>query len=212
MLAICAIAVLLIVVVPRFPSEPTATTGEPHSGSEATTASSATLVSVPVNIEPKAMAPTPAPNALPNPEARGEEVQSAGVPEEAFHHDLPDTPTLHVPCGGGHGPADTHDAQCVARWAVFHLVTDQLSEASEWVDPAILSQQRASVTRELDPAEVLVLDAQDDVDQIGPTRAQIQVVVERTWPTGQTEHLYFTTVLAFDGAGGHWRLISLERH
>lgn len=200
-----------MVVVPRLPAQRTASTGSAPLGNGSADTAAANSASESVNLEPRPLPSAPAPNPLPTPDVGGDEVQTAEDPEEAFHHDLPDTPTLYAPCSSDHGPADTDDAGCVARWAVFHLVTDQLSEVSAWIDPAVLGQQRTSVAREIDPAEVLVWDAQSGVDQIGPARAQVQVVVERTWPTGQVEHLYFTTVLVLDGADERWRLISLER-
>lgn len=206
-LAVCAIAALLVVIFVRLPAKPPAGTGAPSSDTGLTNAVSAASGSEAANVGPSPVAS--APNAIP--EAGGEMVQQTNVPEAAFHHDLPDTPILFVPCHGDHGPADPTDAQCVARWVIFHLATDQLGEVSRWVDSAILSQQRTSVAREVDPTEVLVLDAQDELDQIGPARAQVHVVVERSWATGQIEHLYFNTVLALDGDGNGWRLISLER-
>lgn len=152
-----------------------------------------------------------APRSKATPQAAGQPVSattsSTTAETEAFHQHASEG-QIAVPCETNNAPSHPSDARCVARWATFQLIAGS-PLANPWIHQALTPNNPEGEKNDVRPVEVLVLDHDEELDQVGPGRAQIRVALERSWATGQTEHLFFAASLRL--VGTHWQLVSLER-
>ena len=130
------------------------------------------------------------------------------------YHEQPDGQAdVGEPCGASEAPSDLTDPSCVARWTALRVTLGDIDYSdSHWVDPALLAQlaRNDSSDPTADPATgLVVLGPGSRVDQVGPGRAQILVVIERTRASGLIEHLIFDITLT-SSADDQWTVIALD--
>lgn len=137
---------------------------------------------------------------------------SGAATNPVYHPPLPAQLDLVLPCDDGGRPADLSDPRCVARWTVFHVAADLADRLDpQWVDPVLLGELVTAGPSEQDqqPKELLVLDSAGPLDQVGPGRAQMEVIVERAWATGQLDHLFYNVTLLL-GPNGTWIVATIH--
>lgn len=130
------------------------------------------------------------------------------------YHEQPDGEAeVGEPCGTREAPGDLTDPSCVAGWTALRVALGDIDYLdSRWVDPALLAQlaRNGSSDPTADPAAgLVVLGRGSQVDQVGPGRAHILVVIERTRASGLIEHLIFDVTLT-SSADGQWTVIALD--
>ncbi len=168
---------------------------------------------------------TPAPRhlAVPSvPVQTGDQPLSPDEPEGAvaldgdnlYYHDTVELQTEPiVPCANGVRPDDLEDPQCIARWTVFHVAGGlvELLDA-QWIKPTLLDELSTTKPSAKDqlPSELLVLDSIGPSDQVGPGRAEVEVIVERAWASGQFDHLFYRVTL-LRNSNGSWIVVTIER-
>ncbi len=132
--------------------------------------------------------------------------------DNPYYHGTVELQTeLIVPCDNGAGPADLGDPRCVARWTVFHVAAGLIELVdAQWVEPTLLDELSTTRTsaEEQPPTELLVLDSIGTPDQISPGRAEMEVIVERAWASGQLDHLFYQVTL-FRGSQGTWSVAAI---
>ena len=117
-----------------------------------------------------------------------------------------------MPCDDGGRPADLGDPRCVARWTVFHVAANLADRLDpQWVDPVLLGELVTAGPSDEDqqPNELLVLDSAGPLDQVGPGKAQLEVIVERAWASGQLDHLFYNVTLLL-GPQGTWIVATIR--
>ncbi len=130
-----------------------------------------------------------------------------------YHGTVKPGTELIVPCDNRARPADLGDPQCVARWTVFHVAGGliELLDA-QWIEPTLLDELSTTRSNARDqlPSELLVLDSIGPSDQVGPGRAEVEVIVERAWTSGQLDHLFYRVTLLRNSTGT-WSIVAIER-
>ena len=207
--AVLAVAALALLALPRQP--------EPLAGQ------SSTAVTIPGPTGPGAPPPTLPPSRTAPPTTNPTRNQplkpgdsqppvSVAAANPVYHPPPPARHDLLVPCDDNGRPADLSDPRCVARWVVFHVVAslaDRLDD--QWVDPVLLGEPATAGPSDEDqqPNELLVLDSAGPLDQVGPGRAQLEVIVERAWASGQFDHLFYNVTLLL-GPQGTWIVATIR--
>ncbi len=133
--------------------------------------------------------------------------------DQRFHSPLAIHGELIVPCDDRSQPADLEDPLCVARWSVFHVAAGLVGALdAQWIEPTLLDELSTSSSgAETDvPSNVLVLDSIGRPNQVGPGRAEIEVVVERAWPSGELDHLFYRVILV-RSSQGTWSVVAIGR-
>lgn len=207
--AVLAVAALALVALPRQP--------EPLADQSSTTAtiSGPTGHGAPPPTLP--LSPTAAPTTNPtriqplNP-GDSQPPVSVAATNPVYHPPLLVQPDLVVPCDDSGRLADLSDPRCVARWTVFHVaagLADRLDP--QWVDPVLLGELVTAGPSDEDqqPNELLVLDSAGPFDQVGPGKAQLEVIVERAWANGQLDHLFYNLTLLL-GPEGTWIVATIR--
>jgi len=201
--AVLAVAALALLALPRQPepladqSSATATIPGPtgHGAPPPTLPPSRTL--------PPATSPT---RNQPLESGDGQLPVSAAATNPVYPPPPPAQPDLVVPCDDNGRPADLGDPRCVARWTVFHVAANLADRLDpQWLDPVLLGELGTARPRDegQQPNELLVLDSAGPLDQVGPGKAQLEVIVERAWSTGQLDHLFYNVTLLL-GPQGTW--------
>ena len=54
-----------------------------------------------------------------------------------------------------------------------------------------------------------MLDSAGPLDQVGPGKAQLEVIVERAWSNGQLDHLFYNVTLLL-GPQGTWIVATIH--
>jgi hypothetical protein len=82
---------------------------------------------------------------------------------------------------------------------------------TEWVHP-LLGEELVASSLDDDLISrgygLLALEHADEVRRIGPGRAGVRVALERSWPSGQFDHLLYDLTLAISDDGS-WRVVSM---
>lgn len=168
---------------------------------------------------PRQRAALPMPNGRQHQQLSPKEVDGVassapvGGDDQDYHGTVAIATELIVPCDNGSQPADLEDPQCVARWSVFHVaagLVDLLD--TRWIEPPLLdelSRSRSGAEAE-PPSELLVLDSIGRPNQVGPARADIEVIVERTWPSGELDHLLYRVTLV-RSSQNTWTIVAIGR-
>jgi len=133
--------------------------------------------------------------------------------DQDYHGAVAITTELIVPCDNGSQPADLEDPQCVARWSVFHVAAGLVDPLdAQWIEPTLVDELTISSSgaeTEL-ASELLVLDPIGRPNQTGPARAEIEVIVERTWSTGELDHLFYRVTLV-RSTQNTWSVVAIGR-
>ena len=207
--AVLAVAALAVVALPRQP--------EPLAGQSSTTATIPGLTghgAPPPTLPPSRTAPPTTNPSRDQPLEPGDSQPPVPVAatNPVYHPPPPAQPDLVVPCDDNGRPADLGDPRCVARWTIFHVVANLADRLDpQWVDPVLLGELGTARPRDEDqqPNELLVLDSAGPLDQAGPGKAQLEVIVERAWSTGQLDHLFYKVTLLI-GPQGTWIVATIH--
>ena len=209
------VLVVLLVAVPAPHGEPPAAV-DTRPASPTTTGSQAAIPTS--QLDPGgliAISPADVTNQATTSAVRTNTDSAAGEVAPPFHDPIdPDGQVTYIPCDAAGMPADEHDPACVARWTIFHIAAGHVAALpATLVDPALLNQLLAVEAPE--PAtdgqpQLLVIDSIGQPHHMGPGRAEIEVVVERAWPTGQLDHLFYQATLTRTPTGA-WTVVSLRR-
>lgn len=137
----------------------------------------------------------------------------AAADEQDYHGNVTNASELIVPCDNGSQPADLEDPLCVARWSVIHVAAGLLDPLdAQWIEPPLLDELSTSSSgaETGPPSELLVLDPIGRPNQVAPGRAEIEVIVERTWSTGELDHLFYRVTL-IRSRQNTWSVIAIGR-
>lgn len=110
-------------------------------------------------------------------------------------------------------PSEGTDPRCIATWAAFHIAQSRPDDLDPLTTHPDLLATLNQITNPANPrdldVELVVVDGLGAPDRVGPGQADIEIVIERNYPTGELDHLWFAATLTKRPAGT-WELVTLE--